>query len=550
MGRSQPDVGRTLKKLEQNLDILAVGPRELALRRAVGEISTLQLMARLGNFPYTDGQSDPSLLGSGYLPGTWDEVRGLRRDGLISSAEWEELFEQRFGFAERPGNLVLPGDPSQQEEATASRHGGEHFVVVDPDLPQDRETGVRLVSGTPVVVDPDPMFVESLLASMPPGSHGVESVDRLNAWLSAHTDAYAVVLGPSLTGEESVTTCEALRAGAPTISTILVRESMDTDLLTYAMKAGARDVVQYTDTPALIEAMERAYHLFVALRGPAGAMHMSKVISVFSPKGGVGKTTLSVNLALALTAKGARRVCLVDLDLAFGDVAITMQLFPTHSIEQAIGSEDTMDVEMLDGLLTRHQDSLMVLAAPPHPDTRERVSPRLVSRIIRTLRETFDYVVIDMAPSFDEQVLTALDETDEVVLVAALDVPTLKNVKVAVETLDALHIAKDNRHLVLNRTDHEVGINADKVEGILGMTVDAQIPYSPEVIASTNEGQPAVLAYPAHELSRAIRHLVGQLTGDTTARGVDKAPAGNGELSTWPGESTQKSSLSGKRRSG
>ena len=186
-------------------------------------------------------------------------------------------------------------------------------------------------------------------------------------------------------------------------------------------------------------------------------MHMSKVIAVFSPKGGVGKTTISVNLALALTEKGARRVCLVDLDLAFGDVAITMQLFPTHSIEQAIGSEDSIDVEMLDGLLTRHQDSLMVLAAPPHPDTRERITPLLVSRIIRTLRETFDYIVIDLAPAFDEQVLTALDETDEIVLVTTLDVPTLKNVKVAVETFDALHIARDNRHLVLNRADDEVG---------------------------------------------------------------------------------------------
>jgi pilus assembly protein CpaE len=378
----------------------------------------------------------------------------------------------------------------------------------------------------PVVVDPDPLVVESLLASMPAGSHGVESVDRLNAWLTSHGDEYVVVLGPTLTDEESVTTCEALRTAAPTISTILVRESMDTDLLTFAMKAGARDVIHQTDTAALTEAIARAYHLFVALRGPAGAMHVSKVISVFSPKGGVGKTTLSVNLALALTAKGARRVCLVDLDLAFGDVAITMQLFPTHSIEQAIGSEDSMDVEMLDSLLTRHQDSLMVLAAPPHPDTRERVSPRLVSRIIRTLRETFDYVVIDMAPSFDEQVLTALDETDEVVLVATLDVPTLKNVKVAVETFDALHIAKDNRHLVLNRADDEVGINADKVEGILGMSVATQLLSSVDIAAATNAGSPIVVSDPEHQLSIAIRELATRLAGHIVAPpGVDPATA-------------------------
>lgn len=369
----------------------------------------------------------------------------------------------------------------------------------------------------PVVVDPDPMYVESLLAAMPAGSHGVESVDRLKAWLASHSDEYVVVLGPSLTDEESVTTCEALRTAMPTISTILARESMDAGLLTYAMKAGARDVVHYTDTGAITEAIGRAYQLFVALRGPAGAMHMSKVISVFSPKGGVGKTTLSVNLALALTEKGARRVCLVDLDLAFGDVAITMQLFPTHSIEQAIGSEDSMDVEMLDGLLTRHQDSLMVLAAPPHPDTRERVSPRLVSRIIRTLRETFDYVVIDMAPSFDEQVLTALDETDEVVLVATLDVPTLKNVKVAVETFDALHIAKDNRHLVLNRADDEVGITPDKVEGILGMGVTTQLLSSVDIAAATNAGSPIVVSDPEHQLSIAVRDLATRLAGQLVA---------------------------------
>ena len=323
----------------------------------------------------------------------------------------------------------------------------------------------------PVVVDPDPMVVETLLASMPAGSHGVESVDRLNAWLGSHSDEYVVVLGPTLTDEEAVVTCEVLRTTAPAISTVLAREHLDSELLARGDEGRCpRRRAPHRHRPRSPRRSGRAYELFVALRGPAGAMHMSKVITVFSPKGGVGKTTISVNLALALTEKGARRVCLVDLDLAFGDVAITMQLFPTHSIEQAIGSEDALDVEMLDGLLTRHQDSLMVLAAPPHPDTRERITPLLVSRVIRTLRETFDFVVIDTAPAFDEQVLTALDETDEVVLVTTLDVPTLKNVKVAVETFDALHIARDNRHLVLNRADDEVGINADKVEGILGMT--------------------------------------------------------------------------------
>src|SRR5689334_21046284 len=103
----------------------------------------------------------------------------------------------------------------------------------------------------PVVVDPDPMVVETLLSSMPAGTHGVESVDRLNAWLNSHSDEYVVVLGPTLTDEEAVVTCEALRTMAPTISTVIVREHLDGDLLAAAMRAGARDVVHHTDTASL-----------------------------------------------------------------------------------------------------------------------------------------------------------------------------------------------------------------------------------------------------------------------------------------------------------
>src|SRR5918997_438969 len=136
----------------------------------------------------------------------------------------------------------------------------------------------------PVVVDPDPMVVESLLASMPAGSHGVESVDRLNAWLSSHAEEYVVVLGPTLSDGECVSTSETLRTAAPAISTILARESLTGDLLASAMKAGARDVVHHSDVASLSAAISRAYEMFVALRGPSGSMHISKVIAVFSPK--------------------------------------------------------------------------------------------------------------------------------------------------------------------------------------------------------------------------------------------------------------------------
>ncbi|MDQ4054706.1 MAG: AAA family ATPase, partial [Actinomycetota bacterium] len=290
-------------------------------------------------------------------------------------------------------------------------------------------------------------------------------------------------------------------------------------------------VVAGHDTTSIHAAIERAHQLHLALRGPAGALRNGKVVTVFSPKGGVGKTTVAVNLALALTEKGAHKVCLVDLDLAFGDVAITMQLFPTHSIEQAIGSEESIDQAMLDGLLTRHKDSLMVLAAPAHPDVRERVTAVLVSRILKTLKENFDYVVVDTAPTFDDVTLTALDETDECIILATLDVPTLKNVKVALETLDLLNISRGHRHLLLNRADDRVGITVDKVETILGMPVEVQIGTDVAIAAATNAGTPIVADNPGHPSSIAVANLASRLAGDsvTAPPRADRGDHGDGE---------------------
>lgn len=370
----------------------------------------------------------------------------------------------------------------------------------------------------PVVVDPASDSVTTLLRSLPTGSQGVETLERVRGWLSQHPEEYVVVLGPHLELPEALALCEELRIARPTVTVVLVRDGLDADVLRAAMKAGARDVVEADDPEALTAAVARAHQLFVALRGPAGAMRRGSVVTVFSPKGGVGKTTVAVNLALALNQGGARRVCLVDLDLAFGDVAITMQLFPSHSIEHAIGAEGSLDLEQLDGLLTRQADSLMVLAAPSHPDVRERVSPTLVGAVLRTLREGFDHIVVDTAPAFDEQVLAALDETDECVIVATLDVPTLKNVKVALETLDLLGIAPDHRHLLLNRADDAVGLSAEKVESILGMRIAARFATALEIAASTNAGTPIVLERPEHQASQAIRHLAADIIGDVVTQ--------------------------------
>ena len=208
------------------------------------------------------------------------------------------------------------------------------------------------------------------------------------------------------------------------------------------MQVGIGAVVAADDPVALGTALGRARNTWEAINGPAGSDgpdRNGRVFTVFSPKGGVGKTTMSVNLGLALTLAGSR-VCVVDLDLAFGDVAITLQLIPEHTIAEAADSEHDLDFSMIQTLLTRHPSGLTILAAPTHPEGRDRVSASLVRRVIQTLRHNFDYLVIDTPPGFDDQVLGAFDETDECIIVATLDVPTIKNTKVAIETLDLLHL--------------------------------------------------------------------------------------------------------------
>lgn len=380
----------------------------------------------------------------------------------------------------------------------------------------------------PIVVEPAVADLAELITAMPDGAHGVDGVARLRSWLAEHTEEFLVVLGPGLSLEEALDVCEELRVGRPTVSVVLARPRIDKAILVRAMKAGARDVVPHTDLDAVAAAAGRAHQLDVALRGTASSASSpggGRVVTVFSPKGGVGKTTMAVNLALALAGRGARRVCLVDLDLAFGDVAITLQLFPSHSIEHAIGSEETLDCSMVGSLLTRHDEGLQVLPAPSQPDVRERITPALVTRVLTVLRESFDFVVVDTAPAFDEPTLAALDETDECVVVATLDVPTLKNVRVALETLDVLGIAPGHRHLLLNRADDAVGIGPDKVESLLGLAVAVQVATAVDIAAATNAGTPIVAAKPDHPSSHAIRGLAARLAGHPAEAAPAPQPA-------------------------
>jgi pilus assembly protein CpaE len=356
----------------------------------------------------------------------------------------------------------------------------------------------------PILVEADSTTAGVLASALPAGSQVVARLEDLEGWLSGRGDS-AIVLGPTVTMPMATAVADRIRTSHPGTTVVLLRHELEPEVFAQAMTAGIGAVVAADDPVAIAAAITRARNTWEAIHGPSGSGEdrNGRVLTVFSPKGGVGKTTMAVNLSIALARTGSE-VCVVDLDLAFGDVAITMQLIPEHTISEAAEAEADLDYSLLQRLLTRHESSLSILAAPTHPEGRDLITPTLARRVIQTLRRNFDFVVIDTPPGFDDQVLGAFDETDECVVVATLDVPTIKNTKVAMETLDLLQLVPHNRHLVLNRADEEVGLSLANVEGILGMPVAISLPSSTAVASATNHGKPIVMSKPEHAVSKAI----------------------------------------------
>jgi pilus assembly protein CpaE len=241
---------------------------------------------------------------------------------------------------------------------------------------------------------------------------------------------------------------------------------------------------------------------------PAPTGGEAKVISVFAPKGGCGKTTLSTNLAVALAAASHARVCLIDLDLAFGDVAIMLQLVPDRNIGDAVAIVDRLDETAVRSMLTPYRPGVDTLLAPATPAEGEKITRRVVTEVLRIASTMFDYIVIDTAPAFNEQVLAALDASHQYVLVTAPDIPTLKNLRVALDTFDLLAYPDDRRLVVLNRADAKVGLTNADIARVLRSPIAANIPSSRDVPVSINRGVPIVVDSPSHPVAKALRDFV------------------------------------------
>jgi Flp pilus assembly CpaE family ATPase len=349
----------------------------------------------------------------------------------------------------------------------------------------------------------------------------VRAVDNLTAAAGLLTEDPAetlVVIGPETIIDDALTFASYLRLERPTVGVVLIRDQIDVWLLSQALQCGVREVVAAGDNRALAAACERSREVSSRLIGGGAApgtesTSEGEIITVFAPKGGVGKTTLATNLGIVLAGEG-HQVCVVDLDLASGDIAISVQLDPVRTIVDAVPMAGHLDTTGAASLLTRYRPGLQMLLAPVTPGDAEKVTPALVSELLAVLRNMFDYIVVDTPAYLSEHVLAAMDVSVHHVLIATPDVPALKNLRVTADMLDLLSYSKEARSIVLNRSDSNVGLTPEDVERVLRTPIAAHVPSSRAVPLSINNGTPITLANREHAVSRAIiRFAQQQLLG-------------------------------------
>lgn len=381
------------------------------------------------------------------------------------------------------------------------------------------------------ICDLDPVVATELNSAVGEAAV-VTSLEALRQHLEGDPAEHTVVLGPTVDQSAAFRIADQMRVWRPSLGVVLVRQRVDTGLLAEALQAGVRGVVDQRNIAGLHAEVRRSRELTEAIeraQSPiiGGGRPKGRIVTVFSAKGGCGKTTLATNMAAALADKGRREVCLVDLDLAFGDVAIALQLFPAHTIADAVPLGDNVDIRSLQTLLTPHSPGLTTLVAPVEPGTGESIPASLVSRVLEVLRDHFDYVIVDTPPAFDDHVLSAFDLSDVVALIATLDIPALKNLKLTLETMDLLNYPRARWRLVLNRADSKVGLAIGEVEKSLRASISAQIPSSRDVPAAINRGVPIVLDDPRHPVSMAIKQFAERhvATAAPAAAGAQAAGA-------------------------
>lgn len=332
-----------------------------------------------------------------------------------------------------------------------------------------------------------------------------------------------LVAGPSLGTRSGLARLRIISEELPEMRMVLAFSRRPDASLRDIVRTGAIDLLQLPVEDAdMVESLERAAMLVRSapepvlvetVAAPEPEPHHPRpnrpgiVYTISSATGGCGKTFYATNLAWFLHKWMGKSVCIVDLDLQFGEVSTALRLRPKYTIFDVLQREDADESDLqahIEEYMVVHETGVHVLAAPRDPSEADRITPPDVTRILEAVRNRFDYVLVDTPPALAETVLAAFDLSDLLYVMATLDLPSVRNMSVFLSTLDRLRINTDNLRLVLNKAEDDVGIDIDQVTKLFPQGFESILPYAKEVSRSINLGMPVMAASPDAEISRLM----------------------------------------------
>lgn len=369
-----------------------------------------------------------------------------------------------------------------------------------------------------IIVEPD-LIARRALAAQLNGAIEIESLPYLERQLSGPT---VVLFGPSMADPAAIEEARPILSRRPAVGGVLISDELSTGLLQSALRAGFKDVLTApVDEMELLATIARVSESLPGVSLPTQSsvrdddQLRGRMLTVFSTKGGTGKSMLATNLAVSLARRESRPVVLVDADLQFGDASVMLKLAPRHTVVDAVASLDKLDTGLLQSLLVRHERSgLLVLSAPLEPAFADQIEAKQLIEVIDMLRSMAAYVVVDTPAHFNDVVLALIEESDDVLLVAGLDIPSIKNVRIGLQTLKLLNTPMGKVRLVLNRANSKVKLDVAEVERTLQVKAESRIPSDVSVPQSVNKGEPIVLDAPKSGPAKAIEALVDMLIAE------------------------------------
>lgn len=414
--------------------------------------------------------------------------------------------------------------------ASSSNPGDQEkirLLIVD-DIPETRENLRKL------------LFFESDIDVVGAATNGEEGIQ-----MAVELQPDIVLMDINMPGVDGITASERITQQVPFAQIIMMSVQGESDYLRRSMLAGAREfLIKPFSSDELVSSIRRVYQLGTTRRQALPTIQLpsdadvseeipreqGKIITVFSAKGGVGCSSIAVNIAIALQQNAAAKVALVDANLQFGDVGVLLNLYASRTIVDLASNADELDDELINDTLISHSSGIKALLSPPRPEDADMVSPTFLVEILGRLKTTFDMVIVDTGSVLDETVLSVLDASDKIIVVTTPEIPAIKDAKLFFEITEALEYERERILFVLNKEDKRINIRAEDIEANIKYRIEGRLPLDERVATTAvNQGIPFVLGSRSSHLSQEVVALSNQLVRSFNPTSVEvEAPAKSG----------------------